>query len=199
MTIAVRSVQPDDRDRLLEWRNNPRVREMSLDDRLIDADDHERWFTSLVGGDTSHVLIALADNEPAGIVRLGDLDVTNRTASWSCHAGAATLTPGFGACLPVVGLGLGFGRFGLDRMHAEVLGINKNMRGVHRRLRLVEEGVRREQAMRADGERVDVHEFGVLREEWPEVRNRMMSLLPSSISQSLGDVLEQLANSEPGD
>jgi len=53
--------------------------------------------------------------------------------------------------------------------------------------------------MRADGERVDVHEFGVLREEWPEVRNRMMSLLPSSISQSLGDVLEQLANSEPGD
>ena len=192
MTFDIRTVREDDRSALLTWRNQPRVREVSINDREIDAADHDRWFDTLMASSTDHVLIATVDGGAAGVVSLGEIDRTQRTASWSCHAGPDANPPGFGAALPVLGLGLGFGRFQLRRMYAEVLATNSNMRGIHRRLKLVEEGIRRDAVMRADGTLLDAHEYGVLSTEWAEVRNNVLKMLPRSFRSDLEAVLERL-------
>ncbi len=192
MSLDVRAVREDDRSTLLAWRNQPRVRAVSINDGEIDPEAHDRWFDALMSGSTRHLLIATVGGEAAGVISVGDIDAVQRTGSWSCHAGSGNYPPGFGPALPIIGLGLGFGRFDLRRMHAEVLGSNSNMRGMHRRLKLVEEGVRREAVERADGELADVHEFGVLSTEWFEVRERSLKLFPRSVRSELEGVLDGL-------
>jgi hypothetical protein len=66
------------------------------------------------------------------------------------------------------------------------------MLGVHRRLKIPEEGVRREQFVR-NGEPVDLHAFGVLEREWPQVLSRSFDLLPPAVASDLKAVVESLS------
>lgn len=182
-----------DRNMLLDWRNAPRVRGVSTNDRAITADEHAAWFGRLVADRSDQLVVVEWAGEPVGVVQLEALDLAARVSSWGCHLGRFDVPPGVGAALPMVGLGLGFGRFRLRRMTAVVLGHNRNMRSMHRRLGIVEEGVRREDVERADGSTVDAHEYGVLAREWPDVRAQGVALIPSAVRAPLETVLDSFA------
>ena len=196
--LTIRGPRPDDRDRLLAWRNAPRVREVSIDDHEIDADAHARWFAGVLARDDGGFLVVEERGRPVGVVRADREPGSADVCSWSCHLGVDALTPGVGAGLPVLGLGVGFVRLGARRLVAEVLSNNRNMRAVHRRLGIEQEGVRREQVVRASGATLDVHEYGVLRAEWPSIRDRGLAMLPSAVRGDLGRVLDELLPGDPG-
>lgn len=179
-----------DTDMLLDWRNAPRVRAVSTSDREIGADEHAAWFGHLVAERSDQFVLVVWVGDPVGVVQLEALDLGARVSSWGCHLGRFDVPPGVGAALPLVGLALGFGRFGLRRMTAFVLGHNRNMRSMHRRLGIVEEGVRREHVERLDGSTIDAHEYGVLAREWPDVRAHGVALIPSAVRASLETVLD---------
>ena len=109
------------------------------------------------------------------------------TGAWGCYLGDTDVAPGVGAALPLLGLGLGFAT-SLRRMTAEVLGINANMLAIHRRLQVPVEGVLQRHVRRAEGEEIDVHLYGVHREEWPELRESGLRLLPSHIRADIASL-----------
>jgi len=196
--LSTRAVDEEDRWRLLEWRNSERVRAMSVDDRPIARDVHATWFDRLLEHRRDQVVVVDVDDSPVGVVSLERLDTGQGTASWGCHLGVVEVPPGLGASLPLIGLGLGFGAHGLRRMSAEVLGDNRNMRGIHRRLGIPVEGTRRAALRRADGAVTDVVEYGVRDDEWPGIRAGAARLLPPSIRGPVGAVLDGLARSADG-
>ncbi len=167
---------------------------MSIDDRPIDESTHSAWFDRLVP-DT--MLIVEADDRPIGVVRLGDIDRAARSCSWSCHLGETDVAPGVGACLPVIGLGFGFEGWGADTMEAEVLGGNRNMLGIHRRLGIPRRGVRATDARRADGSTEQVVEFDVQRSDWTTIRATARSLLPGALRSELEHVLASTRSIPP--
>jgi RimJ/RimL family protein N-acetyltransferase len=193
MRIGVRSVVDGDRWRIRDWRNSERIRSVSVDDAEIAEDVHAAWFDRLLAERSDQVLIATGDDEPIGVVSLEHLDVARGIGGWGCYLGVTDVPPGVGAVLPVIGLGFGFDGFGVRRMVAQVLATNRNMRGIHRRLGIVEEGVLRRHARRRDGSAVDVIAYGVLRDEWPGIRATAERLLPASAQVGLGDVLDGFA------
>lgn len=195
MTLGVRSIEPGDRDRLLTWRNSPRVRAVSTNDRELTEAEHYPWFERMLEQRREELLIVESDGRPVGVVQLEQLDLDQATSSWGVHLGETDVHPAIGATLPVIGLSLGFGRFNLRRMNAVVLSSNKNMVSMHRRLGIEREGVRREMMKRADGSIVDVHEYGVLRDEWRAVVERSSKLLPNAIRSGLAEVVDKLAPS----
>ena len=198
MRLTARPPAPADLTVLLTWRNDPRVRNMSLSSREIDIEEHARWFDRMLAERSDQILVVEWDTEPVGVVQLEALDTAQATASWGCHLGEVEVPPGVGACLPLIGLGLGFGSWGLRRMSANVLGVNSNMLAMHRRFRIPEEGVRRQQVRRDDRKPVDVHEYGVLASEWPAVRERGLSLLPKQIRVDVVQILDGLDRAHPG-
>lgn len=190
MTIQVRPIEPSDRDLLLQWRNATHVRAVSVDDRPIAAEAHEAWFERALHGATDgEIDIVAVNSSPVGLVRVEHVDATQSTGAWACHLGERAVPPGLGAALPVIGLAIGFGPWRLRRMAAEVLSVNKNMRGIHRRLGLAEEGVRREALRRSTAELLDIHEYGVLATEWPALRSRLLDLLPPVVRTDLTSLL----------
>lgn len=59
------------RDMLLvyNWSNDPLVRQNSYNTEAIDLGNHEKWFNQKTKDDKTLFLIALMDNQPAGVVR----------------------------------------------------------------------------------------------------------------------------------
>ena len=192
MSLSARPPEVDDRWRLLDWRNSERVRSAALIGDPISRDDHARWFARLLTDRTDQFLVVEWDCEPVGVVQLEHLDPVERTSSWGCHLGTTEVPPGVGACLPMIGLALGFSSHGLRRMTAEVLGSNRNMLSMHRRMKVPREGIRRDHVRRPDGELVDVHEFGVLRDEYPVIIKAGTQLLPTQVRTGLAAFVTSL-------
>ena len=78
--LRLRPAVPGDSARILEWRNAPRVREMSLDNTEISAPLHERWFEQVLAASDRVLLIGEDDAGPAGVVRF-DLSEGKATIS----------------------------------------------------------------------------------------------------------------------
>ncbi len=193
MSTTVRHVVEGDRWRLHDWRNSERIRAMSVSDGEIDEATHTAWFDRLVAERHDQLLIVVHDDNPVGVVSLERLDIDQGVSSWSCQLGVTEVPPGVGALLPLIGLGFGFGTHALRRMSAEVLSVNRNMLGIHRRLGVPVEGTRREALRRADGSVCDIVEYGVLRSEFPEIRTAVASLLPRSIREDANTLFDELA------
>jgi RimJ/RimL family protein N-acetyltransferase len=69
--VTVRPATPDDRDRVLEWANDPVARAAGFHPRPIAPDEHARWFAGrLAHPATGRVWIGLLDGAPIGIVRV---------------------------------------------------------------------------------------------------------------------------------
>ena len=47
--VELRPIRPDDKARLLAWRNSPDVAAYMYTDHQISADEHERWFAGIEG------------------------------------------------------------------------------------------------------------------------------------------------------
>lgn len=68
-SLTLRRATEADRDCMLTWRNDPRIREMSLDTREIDAENHRRWFASALVDERRALLIAERAGRPVGVLR----------------------------------------------------------------------------------------------------------------------------------
>jgi RimJ/RimL family protein N-acetyltransferase len=69
-TLTVRAATPADRDRILDWANDPVARAAGFHQRRIEPDEHQRWFDArLAHPATGRIWIGLLDATSIGIVR----------------------------------------------------------------------------------------------------------------------------------
>ena len=193
MTLGERPVGESDRWRLLEWRNAERVRAVSIDGAEIDEVTHSAWFDRLIAERPDEMIVVTWDAAPVGVVSLERVDRAQAVCSWGCHLGVPDVPPGVGAALPVIGLGFGFDGHGMRRMTAQVLGGNRNMLGIHRRLGVPIEGTLREHVRRDDGSISDVVLYGVLAPEWATLRETAANLFPRALRVDLDTLLDGFA------
>lgn len=190
--FEIRDVQESDRDLLRSWRNQEHVRLVSNSERKIGKSEHDSWFSHVIGERSGEVVVACVETRPVGVVQIEGLDTVKGAAGWGVYLGETSGTFGIGAVLPVIGLSLGFDRWGLRRMHSQILSNNNNAAGIHRRLGISIEGVLREEALRSDGSVVDVILYGVLVEEWAAIHDRAMRLIPRGLRSDLAQALSNL-------
>jgi UDP-2,4-diacetamido-2,4,6-trideoxy-beta-L-altropyranose hydrolase len=69
--VRVRAAGPGDRDRLLEWANDPVTRAAGFHAEAIPADVHEQWFARrLADPAAGRIWIGVAAGRPAGVMRV---------------------------------------------------------------------------------------------------------------------------------
>lgn len=178
--LVLRRLREDDRWRLLDWRNQDYVRAVSINSAPIERASHSTWFDRALLNQRELFLIVEWKQRPVGVVRIESWDAEQRLGSWGCHLGELDVPPGLGAALPLLGLGHGFDRLGARKMHAVVLETNTNMLGIHRRLKLEQEGRLERHVLREDGTEVDEIVFGIHENDWPTFKAKAISLFPST-------------------
>lgn len=67
--IEMRTASQDDSVKLFEWRNHPDIRAVSRNAEMINWEDHQRWFASVLAAPDRLLLIGQRDGLPIGVVR----------------------------------------------------------------------------------------------------------------------------------
>lgn len=145
-------------ERTLAWANAPELMRLMDRQRLVSAEEHETWFTSVVqGGDCAYFAIETPQAAHVGNVWLWAIDRRHRKAELRVVIGEqAARGQGLGAAAIDELCRHGFEQLGLHRIYAYVLAVNPAARRAFERAGFVLEGTLRDD--RWAGDRfVDAH------------------------------------------
>jgi UDP-4-amino-4,6-dideoxy-N-acetyl-beta-L-altrosamine N-acetyltransferase len=170
MGVTLRRLRPDDKDRLLAWRNSPEVAPYMYSDHAITSDEHAAWFAGIDGDPRRAYWIIELDGRPVGLVNLYDIDETHRRCSWAYYlADPAVRGQGVGAQVEFAMLDHVFTARRLNKLWCEVLADNAAVLKLH-----LSFGFRAEAHFRAHvtkgGKPKDVIGLGLLAEDWRKAR-----------------------------
>jgi UDP-4-amino-4,6-dideoxy-N-acetyl-beta-L-altrosamine N-acetyltransferase len=168
-TTRLRALERSDLPNVVQWFNDPRVRENLAMYQPVSLAREERWFEALLNSKTELVLLIEALEErgatPVGTLGLHDIDWKNR----HCKVGIA-ITPthwdrGYGTDAMRTALNHAFLELGLHRVELEVYTSNPRAIRSYEKLGFTSEGIRRQVRFR-HGSFIDVVVMSVLSHEW---------------------------------
>lgn len=170
MSVRLRSLRPDDSDRVLAWRNSPEVAAYMYSDHQITPDEHARWFARALDGDDRRYWIIELDAAPVGLAGLTRIDPQNRRCDWAFYlADPAVRGRGVGAAVEYLVLGFVFERLKLNKLWCEVLVENAAVVRLHERFGFQREALFRDHVQKG-GWFLDVVGLGLLAREWPAAK-----------------------------
>ncbi len=72
--IEIRIAIPDDSENIFKWRNHPSIREVSRNASVIDWENHQSWFASILANPQKVLLVGQRIETPVGVVRFDKLN-----------------------------------------------------------------------------------------------------------------------------
>jgi len=168
--VGLRPLEPQDRDRLLAWRNQPEIARWMYSDHAISAEEHARWFEGAMADVRRRYWVIEADGLPVGLANLYDLAPEHGRTSWAYYlADPSTRGQGIGAFVEYWVIEHVFGALGLNKLWCEVLIGNEAVWRLHEGFGFQREALFRQQ-VRKDGEPTDVVGLGLLKADWAATR-----------------------------
>ncbi|MBT5956057.1 MAG: UDP-2,4-diacetamido-2,4,6-trideoxy-beta-L-altropyranose hydrolase [Candidatus Marinimicrobia bacterium] len=80
--IEIKRAGKDDSKNIFEWRNNPKIRDVSRNSVLISWEEHQRWFDAVLADTNRVFVIGTSGNEMVGVVRF---EIENDVAEVSIY------------------------------------------------------------------------------------------------------------------
>ena len=179
-SVELRPLRPDDKGRLLAWRNSPEVAAYMYTDHQISAAEHDRWFAGIEGDQRRAYWVIEMDGAPVGLANFYDIDPRHRRGAWAYYLAEPSVRGrGIGGYVEYLMIEKAFGELGLQKLWCEVLESNRGVWRMHQRFGFQQEARFRRHVLK-NGEFVDVLGLGLLAEEWPEARTRMAETLAAA-------------------
>lgn len=151
--ILLRPITWEDTERIVQWRNNPKVRENFIFQAPFTKELHSNWIRNkVVTGEVVQYIIVLADTgTPIGSIYYRDVDYDNETAELGIFIGEDVARGhGYGTQALTAFLDFGLHGIGLHRIQLRVLAQNEPARRSYLRAGFQEEGTFRDMIKRGD-------------------------------------------------
>lgn len=193
MFVALRPLDRADSAQVFEWRNSKAVAPFMYSDHVITAEEHGRWFKSVLGAPTKRYWIIEVDGTPAGLANIVGIEPANSRCEWAYYLASADMRGrGVGAAVEYLVLRYVFEVLRLNKLWCEVFTDNEAVWALHQSF-----GFKKEAELRAhirkEGVFRDVIGLGLLRREWSAARERAEARLVRkvtglSLSERNGDL-----------
>jgi UDP-4-amino-4,6-dideoxy-N-acetyl-beta-L-altrosamine N-acetyltransferase len=175
--VTLRDVTSADRDRLLEWRNQPDVARWMYTEHVITPTEHDRWLSVALADPARRYWIIELDGEPVGLANLYDISSPNRKAAWAYYLASPSVRgKGVGAFVEFWMIEYVFKTLGLNKLCCEVLVENESVWKIHQSFGFQREALYRHHAWKA-GAPLDVVGLGLLAQDWDQVRGESVERL----------------------
>lgn len=171
----LRSIEPNELELMLSWRNAPSVRANMYTRHEISLTEHLAWWARSEGRSDQQYFMYELQGAPMGIVAFTGIDLSNRNASWAFYS-CPGAPKGTGTKMEYLALEYAFDDLRLNKLFCEVLAFNSAVIKLHQKFGFKIEGIFREQHMVGDSF-VDVYRLGVLASEWHGQRETMRKKL----------------------
>jgi UDP-2,4-diacetamido-2,4,6-trideoxy-beta-L-altropyranose hydrolase len=80
--IEIKQASKDDSKDIFEWRNNKKIRDISINKDPISWEEHQRWFDAVLTDKNRVLIIGTTENKPVGVIRF---DIENDVAEVSIY------------------------------------------------------------------------------------------------------------------
>ena len=158
-SFILRDIEVSDYPSLIQWRNDPRIRNYMYTQHVITAEEHQSWINKITTDDSYHPLILEYNNEPLGFVNIHQV-AQGGIAEWGFYT-SPVAPKGTGSKLGEQALDYAFKTLNLHKICGQALDFNFASRKFHKRLGFKEEGILEQHYF--DGQKYyDVICFGLL-------------------------------------
>ena len=141
--ISLRLMTAEDTDLIVQWRNNPRVRNNFIYQKPFTREGHENWVRTMVdtGKVLQFIIEDLADGQPVGSVYFRDIDKEHSKAEYGIFIGEdSAVGKGFGSEAARIAVEYGFEELGLHKIFLRVLADNAEAIRSYEKAGFVKEG-----------------------------------------------------------
>lgn len=142
--ISLKDLNEIHLEKMVEWRSSERINKVSYTDVILNIEDQKKWFKSVQKDETKKYYAIYYKNKHIGICYLTDISFKNSSCSFGLYIGEENyLISGAGFISELKLIHIAFKEFKVNRIHCEVLDLNKNVVQLHKKFGFVQEGVLR--------------------------------------------------------
>ena len=141
--IRLRLMQEEDTDLIVQWRNNPRVRNNFIYQKPFTREGHENWVRTMVdtGKVVQFIIEDLTDGQPVGSVYFRDIDKEYSKAEYGIFIGEdSAVGKGFGSEAAHIAVEYGFEELGLHKIFLRVFADNAGAIRSYEKAGFIKEG-----------------------------------------------------------
>lgn len=166
--FKLRKITTSDYPSLMQWRNDPRIRNYMYTKHVITSAEHQIWINKITTDDSYHPLILEYNKKPLGFVNIHQI-AQGGIADWGFYT-SPDAPKGTGSKLGKQALDYAFNTLQLHKLCGQALDFNEASRKFHKRLGFKKEGVLEQHHF--DGQKYyDVICFGLLASEYHLITN----------------------------
>lgn len=189
LTMASRSpvsrfspLTPNELELVLQWRNQPHIRQNMHNPETIAWAQHEMWFGALENDANRDFFVFYQNDRPIGVLNFSEHQSKPYTLEWGCYIGEDDVWPGSGLLLEIAALQYALNIKDAEVLYAEVLSFNKSVIKLHTLFQYtaLEDG----NTFERDKEIHTVKRFEYKREQWQQNKQKVLSRLPKQISNA---------------
>lgn len=162
---GLRSLEDEDLEKILEWRNSDRIRSTMFVDRIITLVEHTEWFIRTREQYDNYFKLFLYKNEPVGVLNFTKIDQVNNNCLWGFYLGKEGLPRGTGIIMGFLGLEHAFEKLELRKVSGEVFASNTPSLKFHEKLGFIKESLIKEYIQK-NGIYQDIVVYGLLQKDW---------------------------------
>jgi RimJ/RimL family protein N-acetyltransferase len=83
--VRLRDLRPEDKEKILDWRNQPSVAQYQYTDHTITSEEHEKWFARAVSDPTVRYWVITWNDEDVGLANLYDINERCQRGYWAFY------------------------------------------------------------------------------------------------------------------
>ena len=142
--VFLSPITKEDTKMIIEWRNQPEIRNCFLDRRLLTEEMHDRWLKEYVYTGRTHqwIIYEMDTKQPVGCTYLRDIDYTNRKCEFGIYIGELQKTTmGYGSEACAIVTDYAFSKINMAKVFLKVLADNKAAIKTYKNVGYIEEGL----------------------------------------------------------
>ena len=138
--FSIRSIDQNDKDRILLWRNSEKVSCNMYNDHQISHQEHEAWFNHALVDKTASYLIFLHYERPIGFISFTNINELHGRCNWAFYLGETDVPRGAGSIMEFFALDYAFLNLKVRKLCAEVFSFNAGVIKLHEKFGFTHEG-----------------------------------------------------------
>jgi RimJ/RimL family protein N-acetyltransferase len=177
--VKLRAIERADLSHIISWRNDPDIYRQYIEYEPLSMAKQERWFESILAHPTEkNFIISLPNNEPIGMIGLGNIDERSRVGEAIRFIMGDKKYRLMGHAVEGLFLMLryGFDHLNLHKIYATDLGTNTKMISMHKQFGFIQEAVLREHVFH-EGEYIDLAIMGLLRPDFEKASKEIEEMM----------------------
>jgi len=139
--FSIRTIDTNDNERILLWRNSEKVRINMYTDHVISQLEHSNWFNNALIDKSAVYLIFSHEERPIGFISFTNINSYHSRCHWAFYMGENDAPIGAGSAMEFFALDYAFLTLKIRKLCCEVFTFNTSVVKLHEKFGFVREGL----------------------------------------------------------